>query len=365
MRRSIVFVIGIDPHKGSHTAAVLDGGEQLVGELRVERGSRQADRLFEFAAPFSRARGRSRPPAGSGACWPNNSSPPARRSSMCRRRCRRGCGCSMPAAPTRPTRTTPARRRSSRCATRGCGRSRPVDHGAVLRLLADRHHDLVAQRTQAICRLHALLCLLIAGGLPASSPRRAGRGALRSIRPVEPSRSNASGWPSSCSPTSGASTPSSPPSRTASRPPSTRRRRPSPTIHGVGPIVAAIMIGHTGDIRRFPTAGHFARYNGTAPIEASRGPTSAAPAQPPRQPTAQPRAAPRRGHPDRATRRPGRAYSSASSPKARAAKKRCARSSGASATPSTDSSSPTAAAERAGPGGQQERLQSSVTGSAP
>jgi hypothetical protein len=30
-----------------------------------------------------------------------------------------------------------------------------------LRLLADRHHDLVAQRTRVVCRLHALLCLLI------------------------------------------------------------------------------------------------------------------------------------------------------------------------------------------------------------
>lgn len=43
-------------------------------------------------------------------------------------------------------------------------------------------------------------------------------------------------------------------------------------IHGVGPIVAAILIGHGGDISRFPTAGHFASYNGTAPIEASSGP---------------------------------------------------------------------------------------------
>ena len=43
-------------------------------------------------------------------------------------------------------------------------------------------------------------------------------------------------------------------------------------IHGVGPIVAAILIGHTGDIGRFATAGHFARYNATAPIEASSGP---------------------------------------------------------------------------------------------
>ncbi len=44
------------------------------------------------------------------------------------------------------------------------------------------------------------------------------------------------------------------------------------TIHGIGRMTAAIIIGRVGDIRRFPTAGHFASYNGTAPIEASSGP---------------------------------------------------------------------------------------------
>jgi transposase len=43
-------------------------------------------------------------------------------------------------------------------------------------------------------------------------------------------------------------------------------------VFGVGPIVAAYLIGHSGDIARFPTAGHYARYNGTAPIQASSGP---------------------------------------------------------------------------------------------
>ena len=44
-------------------------------------------------------------------------------------------------------------------------------------------------------------------------------------------------------------------------------------IHGIGPLTAAIIIGRVGDVSRFPTAGHFARHNGTAPIEASSGPT--------------------------------------------------------------------------------------------
>ena len=44
-------------------------------------------------------------------------------------------------------------------------------------------------------------------------------------------------------------------------------------VYGIGPLMAAIIVGRTGDVRRFPTAGHFARHNGTAPIEASSGPT--------------------------------------------------------------------------------------------
>jgi hypothetical protein len=34
-RRTFLFIIGIHPHKGSHTAAVIDGDEQVVGEPPV------------------------------------------------------------------------------------------------------------------------------------------------------------------------------------------------------------------------------------------------------------------------------------------------------------------------------------------
>ncbi|MDP9387883.1 MAG: transposase [Actinomycetota bacterium] len=42
-------------------------------------------------------------------------------------------------------------------------------------------------------------------------------------------------------------------------------------VYGVGPLVAAIVVGHTGGVGRFPTSGHFARFNGSAPIDASSG----------------------------------------------------------------------------------------------
>jgi transposase len=42
-------------------------------------------------------------------------------------------------------------------------------------------------------------------------------------------------------------------------------------IFGIGPILAARIIGTVGDVTRFPTKSHFASYSGTAPVEASSG----------------------------------------------------------------------------------------------
>jgi transposase len=42
-------------------------------------------------------------------------------------------------------------------------------------------------------------------------------------------------------------------------------------LFGVGPMTAAILIGNTGDIRRFRNRDHFAAYTGTAPVEFSSG----------------------------------------------------------------------------------------------
>jgi transposase len=42
-------------------------------------------------------------------------------------------------------------------------------------------------------------------------------------------------------------------------------------VFGVGPILAAKIIGLAGDVERFPGKGHFASYAGVAPLEASSG----------------------------------------------------------------------------------------------
>ena len=42
-------------------------------------------------------------------------------------------------------------------------------------------------------------------------------------------------------------------------------------IFGVGPVLAAKIIGTVGSVVRFPTKAHFASYCGTAPVETSSG----------------------------------------------------------------------------------------------
>lgn len=45
-------MIGVDPHKGSHTAVAVDGGEQSLGEMRVRSGPKQLERLLKWAEQF-------------------------------------------------------------------------------------------------------------------------------------------------------------------------------------------------------------------------------------------------------------------------------------------------------------------------
>ena len=150
---------------------------------------------------------------------------------------------------------------------------RAEDHVVMLRLLAKRHHDLVAARTRAVCRLHTTLCHLAEGHFPkrmkaaqaailarirprdpVSVERKAlARDLLAEIRRVDRDLAELVARIKTAATASGTTV---------------------TDAFGIGPVVAAYLIGHSADIARFPTAGHYARYNGTAPIQASSGPTT-------------------------------------------------------------------------------------------
>jgi hypothetical protein len=45
-------MIGVDPHKGSHTAVAVDNGEGSLAELGVRSGPQQLEGLLQWAEPF-------------------------------------------------------------------------------------------------------------------------------------------------------------------------------------------------------------------------------------------------------------------------------------------------------------------------
>jgi len=45
-------MIGIDPHKGSHTALALDPDEVTLGQIRVRASSTQVENLLSWSAPW-------------------------------------------------------------------------------------------------------------------------------------------------------------------------------------------------------------------------------------------------------------------------------------------------------------------------
>ena len=71
--------------------------------------------------------------------------------------------------------------------------------------------------------------------------------------------------------TCAASTPGSARPGRSSPPPSQAAGTSLTGLFGVGPVVAAAVIGDVRDVSRFAGRDHFAAYNGTAPIEVSSG----------------------------------------------------------------------------------------------
>jgi transposase len=146
------------------------------------------------------------------------------------------------------------------------------DNRAILRLLADRHHDLTALRTQAACRLYAQLAGLVPGGIPgrlsASSAARLIDSVPAASGVVAERRRQALALTADVGRLDGDLVELEQRIKLAVAASNTTLTE----INGVGPFVAALVLGHAGDIGRFASRHHFASYNGTAPVEASSGP---------------------------------------------------------------------------------------------
>jgi transposase len=154
----------------------------------------------------------------------------------------------------------------------GVREARPDDHAAVLKLWSKRYRDLGRTRTQVVCRLHAVLCDLAPGGV--SRPIYAAHAAriLQQITPpdaVAAARCElAAAFPDDLRRIEAQIRETRKKLAVAVQATSTSLTR----LFGVGPVIAAAVIGDVRDLSRFPGRDHFAAYNGTAPIEVSSGP---------------------------------------------------------------------------------------------
>jgi transposase len=147
-----------------------------------------------------------------------------------------------------------------------------VDDAAVaLRLLVDRRDHLGRTRTETVSRLHHLLLELVPGGAKKFLSALQARALLNTVRPrdiVGRTRRQLA-------------------SELITELASIDKKIKSANAQltdlveatgsnllgqtGIGPSGAARLIGDVGDIHRFASRGHFASWNGTAPIDASSG----------------------------------------------------------------------------------------------
>ena len=148
---------------------------------------------------------------------------------------------------------------------------RPADHVTVCRLLVKHHTDLARWRNKLCCRLHALVGELVPGGINKEVVVNQARCLLESIEAddvaaVERHR-QAVELVDEIERIDVVMRDSRARIITAVEASATSLRE----IFGVGPIVACMLIGYSGDPTRFDTASRFAAYTGTAPIEFSSG----------------------------------------------------------------------------------------------
>jgi transposase len=142
---------------------------------------------------------------------------------------------------------------------------------ALLRILVDRRRSLGEDHTRMVSQLHQLLLELIPGGAKKSLSAAQAKALLATVKPrdvVGKTRRRVAA------------------ELIADLERVYRRSKAADKelkelvaatgttlmdLHGIGPSGAARLLVEVGDITRFPNRGHFASWNGTAPIDASSG----------------------------------------------------------------------------------------------
>jgi transposase len=264
-------MIGVDPHKGSHTATMLDSAERELTRITVRAGRRQVEQLLEWADGYTARTWAVEAVGGMGyllsqqlvAVGETVLDVPATLASRVRVL---GTGQSTKSDPNDARSVAVAALHAPSLAV-----VRPADHVTVCRLLAKHHTDVARWRTKLCCRLHALVGELVPGGIDKEVVVTQARSMLDNIvcgdvAAVERYR-QAVELVDEIEHLDVVLKDSRARITAAVAASGTTLRE----IFGIGPIVACMLIGYSGDPTRFTTVSRYAAYTGTAPIEFSSG----------------------------------------------------------------------------------------------
>ena len=150
-------MIGVDPHKGSHTAVAIGAAEEPLGQIRVRAAAAQAERLLAWAASWPQRTWAVEGAAGLGHLLAQQLVAAGER--VLDVQPKLGARVRLLASGD-TNKNDPNDARSVAIAalrSDACRRVRPDDHATVLKVWAKRHRDLGRTRTQVVCRLHAVL----------------------------------------------------------------------------------------------------------------------------------------------------------------------------------------------------------------
>jgi transposase len=264
-------MIGVDPHKASHTAVAIGAAGEPLGQLRVRASAVQAERLVAWAASWPERTWAVEGAGGLGYLLAQQlvaagELVPGVQPKLGARVRLLATGAS--------NKNDPSDARSVAIAALRSAAPRKVaaeNHAAVLKLWSKRHRDLGRTRTQVACRLHAVLCELVPGGI---SKEITAAKAAHVLESTEPSGAVALARCELAAAFLDDLRRIDAQMRDTKKKLAVTVRASGTTltgIFGVGPVIAATMIGYVADVSRFPSRDRFAAYNGTAPIEVPSG----------------------------------------------------------------------------------------------